>query len=148
MKQAVKMVLISGLVAGLLDCIAAVVFLGKMNFAGVWKYVASGFFGSEAFSGGNEMVVYGLLFHFSIAMFWAIVFYFFSLKISSLSAHPIICGLLYGIVIWLAMNLIVVPNSHVPKSSFTTIGIVKNMVILMFCVGLPISVIQTKLKNK
>jgi hypothetical protein len=144
MKPSLKTILISGIVAGILDCISAVVFLGKMNFAGVWKYVASGYFGTDAFAGGNEMVVYGLFFHFLIAMFWAVIFYFIFSKINFFNTNPIIGGLLYGIIIWLAMNLIVLPFTHIPKSNFTTISVAKNIVILMLCVGLPISLIANR----
>jgi hypothetical protein len=143
----IKSIIISGIVAGILDCISAVVFLGKMNFAGVWKYVASGYFGKSAFSGGNEMVVYGLLFHFSIAIFWAIVFFLVVRKINFFSNYIIVGGLLYGIMIWLLMNLVVLPFTNIPKNPMTAISAIKNIVILMLCVGLPISWIQNRLKN-
>jgi hypothetical protein len=101
MKTALKTILISGLTAGTLDCISAVVFLGKMNFSEVWKYVASGYFGNDAFVGGNEMVFYGLLFHFAIALFWAVTYYFIFSRITFFTSNLIIGGLLYGIIIWL-----------------------------------------------
>jgi hypothetical protein len=144
MKAALKTILFSGLVAGTLDCIAAVVFLGKMNFAGVWKYVASGYFGSDALVGGNEMVIYGLLFHFCIAMSWAAVYYFVCTKISFFTSNKILGGLLYGMVIWCVMSLIILPFTNIPKSPFTVIGAIKNIVILMLCVGLPISWITNR----
>jgi hypothetical protein len=144
MKPTFKTILFSGLTAGMLDCFSAVVFLGKMNFAGVWKYVASGYFGSAAFAGGNEMVVYGLLFHFSIALFWALVYFFVCTKISFFTSNKILGGLMYGIIIWCVMNLIILPFTHIPKKPFTAIGVVKNMAILMLCVGLPISSITNR----
>jgi hypothetical protein len=145
--KSIKPIIVSGIVAGILDCISAVVFLGKMNFAGVWKYVASGYFGKSAFSSGNEMVVYGLLFHFCIAIFWAIVFFFVVRKINFFKHYIIVGGLLYGIMIWLVMNLIVLPFTNIPQNPMTAIGAIKNIVILMLCVGLPISWIQNKLKT-
>jgi hypothetical protein len=147
MQKALKTILISGLIAGTLDCISAVVFLGKMDFSGVWKYVASGYFGNDAFAGGNEMVFYGLLFHFTIALFWAVTYYLIFSRITFFSSNLIIGGLFYGIIIWLIMNLIVLPFTQIPKSSFTAISVIKNMVILMLCVGLPISLITNR-RNK
>jgi hypothetical protein len=146
MQKAIKTILISGLIAGTLDCISAVVFLGKMNFVGVWKYVASGYFGSDAFAGGNEMVIYGLLFHFTIALFWAVVYYIIT-RISFFTNNIILGGLLYGIVIWCVMNLVVLPFTNIPKNSSTIIGVIKNMAILMLCVGLPISLVINR-RNK
>jgi hypothetical protein len=147
MQKVIKTILLSGLLAGTLDCISAVVFLGKMNFSGVWKYVASGYFGSDAFAGSNEMVVFGLLFHFTIALFWAVAYYFIITRISFFTSNIVLGGLLYGIVIWCVMSLVVLPFTSIPKSSFTTIGVIKNMVILMLCVGLPISLVINR-RNK
>jgi hypothetical protein len=144
MQKAIKTILISGLLAGTLDCISAVAFLGKMNFSRVWKYVASGYFGNYSFAGGNEMVVYGLLFHFIIALFWAVVYYFIFTKISFFTNNLMLGGLLYGIVIWCVMNLVVLPFTNIPKSSFAIIEVLKNIPILMLSVGLPISLIMNR----
>jgi phosphotransferase system glucose/maltose/N-acetylglucosamine-specific IIC component len=117
----IKPIIISGIVAGILDCISAVVFLGKMD--------------------------YGLLFHFSIAIFWAIVFFFVVRKIKFFKHYIIVGGLFYGIMIWLVMNLVVLPFTNIPQNPMTAIGAIKNIAILMLCVGLPISWIQDRLKN-
>jgi len=97
MKSKIQTILLAGLVAGLLDGIAAVVFLGKMNYSGVFKFVASGLFGKNAFAGGAEMVIYGIIIHLLIAMAFAffIILFFrklvFSQKIKSLA----VCFLAY-----------------------------------------------------
>jgi hypothetical protein len=147
MKTALKSILLSGLVAGSLDCIAAVAFLGNMNFSGVWKYVAGGYFGKKAFAGGSEMVAYGLLFHFLIATFWATVYYFAFTKISFFTTRKIPGGLLYGIIVWLVMSFVVLPFSNIPEMKFTVVGALKNIVILMICIGLPISLITNGLRR-
>jgi hypothetical protein len=147
MKTALKTIFLSGLVAGALDCISAVVFLGNMNFSGVWKYVASGYFDKDAFDGGKEMVAYGLLFHFLIAFTWAAVYYFLFTRIRFFTTQKIPGGLLYGIIVWMAMNLVVLPFTHIPESTFTAMGVIKNMLILMLCIGLPISLITNVIKK-
>lgn len=146
-KIALKAIIISGILAGILDCIAAVVFLGNMDFSGVWKYVASGYFGKNAFEGGNEMVVYGLLFHFSIAIVWAIVYYFIIIKINFFTKFEILGGLVYGIIIWLIMNLIILPLTNITDSSYSVIGVIKNIIILMLSVGLPISLMTNRINK-
>lgn len=147
MKLALKTILLSGIVAGILDCFSAVVFLGKMNFSGVWKFVASGYFGKAAFSGGVDMVIFGLIFHFIIALFWAVTYYFVFAKIRFFRNNSILGGLLYGLFIWLTMTFVALPFSNIPKSAFNTIGALKNVTILMICVGLPIAIITNKYKK-
>jgi uncharacterized membrane protein YagU involved in acid resistance len=147
MKTALKTIFLSGLVAGALDCISAVIFLGNMDFSGVWKYVASGYFGKDAFNGGKEMVAYGLLFHFLIAFSWAAVYYFVFRRIRFFTTQIILGGLLYGIIVWIVMNLVVLPFTNIPESTFTAIGVIKNMAILMLCIGLPISLITDAIEN-
>jgi len=141
MKQSLKTIIVSFIVAGLLDGVAAVIILGNLNFSSVWKFVASGFFGMNAFKGGTEMVMYGLLFHFFIAFIWTIIYHFVFLKIKFFRANRIIGGLLYGILIWVIMNLTILPFTNIPKSPTTLIGALKGMTILMICVGLPISLL-------
>lgn len=148
MKSSLKTILLAGLVAGILDAAAAVIILGKLNFTGVWKYVASGYFGNEAFTSGNKMVFYGLIFHFCIALFWAAVFYLMFSKLPLFRAKPVLGGLLFGVLIWLTMAFLVLPNTNVPKSAFNLTAAIKNQTILMVCVGLPISMITNRLKGK
>jgi hypothetical protein len=144
MKSTIKTIIYTAIIAGCLDAIAAVVFLAKMNFAGAWRFVASGMFGDEAFSGGNEMVIYGLLFHFSIALIWTIVYYLFLRKVDFFINNKIRGGLLYGVVVWYVMNLIVLPITNIPHSPFTVMGIIKGLIIIILCVGLPISLLIQK----
>jgi hypothetical protein len=148
MKQSIKTIFISFIVAGVLDGVAAVTILGNMNFAGVWKFVASGFFGMNAFKGGNEMVVYGLLFHFAIALIWTIIYHIAFLKIKFFNVNKIFDGLIYGIFIWLIMNLAILPFTNIPKNPITLIGALKGIVILMICVGLPISLLANTFDKK
>jgi uncharacterized membrane protein YagU involved in acid resistance len=141
MKIVFKYIIFTALIAGLLDGIAAVVILGNMNFSGVWKFVASAFFGMDAFKGGNEMVIYGLLFHFFIALVWTIIYYYSFAKMKFFKSNKIIGGLLYGILIWLVMNILILPFTNVPKTPVTLAGVLKGISIIMICVGLPITLL-------
>lgn len=140
-------IIIAGLVAGVLDGTAAVISTylssGK-GFEIVFRFVASGLLGSEAFKGGNSMIVAGVVFHMTIAMTWAIIFYYIYPYVSRLIKNHILLGLLYGIVVWLVMNLVVVPLSNTPKFPFNLAGAIKGMAIIMVCIGLPISLIIGK----
>jgi uncharacterized membrane protein YagU involved in acid resistance len=146
--SAFKTILLAGFIAGLLDITAAIVILGKMNVAGVLKFVASGVFGKEAFAGGNEMALYGLLFHFTIAYSFTLLYFFIYPHIAFLQKQKILAGLLYGIIVWAIMNRLVVPLTNAPKGPFKWDRALLNMVILMVMIGLPISLIIPSYYNK
>jgi len=130
---------LAGVIAGALDGTAAVVFLGKMNAAAVFKFVASGVFGKAAFSGGTGIVVWGVVFHFFIALCWAAAYFCAYPRLPFLQKNKWVSGVLYGVFVWLFMNLLVVPLSQAPQGNFTLESVSKNMVILIFCIGLPIA---------
>ncbi|MFC5408845.1 DUF1440 domain-containing protein [Larkinella bovis] len=134
-----KSILLAGFIAGTLDITAAITILGKMNAPGVLRFIASGFFGKEAFTGGSEMVWVGLFFHFLIAFSFTIVYYLIFPFVPLFRHHRILSGLLYGMFVWGIMDLVVVPQTKIPRASLQWEGALLNMAILMVCVGLPIS---------
>lgn len=141
MKNTIKNLLLTGLLAGLLDGIAAVVFLAKMNFGIVFKFIASGIFGKSAFAGGNEMVLYGIALHFLIAISFTFFFYYTFNRFGFFENNKIIRGLIYGVFVWTVMNIVVLPLSNTPQNPLTFIGAAKGMTIIMVCVGLTISLL-------
>jgi hypothetical protein len=144
MKSSIKTILIAGLTAGILDGSAAVIFLGKMDYSRIFKFVASGLFGKNALLGGNEMIIYGIIIHLLIAMSFAFLYYIIFLKISFFSTNKFIGGLVYGLLAWIIMSVLVLPLTNVSQSEMTLVGALKNIIILMFCIGLPISLITNK----
>jgi hypothetical protein len=133
-----------GLIAGTLDICAA--FLTAWLRAGIGPIrvlhsVASGLLGPAAFEGGGKTAVLGLLLHFLIATTATVVFYLASRKLLILVEHPIQMGLLYGIAVYLFMNFVVLPLSYVARRPATISGRVIGVLTIMFCVGLPISLI-------
>ena len=143
-------ILLLGLLVGTLDITAASTDLYLNTGKGpevVLKYVASGVFGKEAFTGGSKMIWFGLLFHYLIAMGWSLLFYVLFLMIPFISKYPIISGILYGLFIWTIMNRLVVPNSNVnvPKPAhFDWFKAGKNALILICMIGLPLSLLSKK----
>jgi hypothetical protein len=142
-----KYILATWLIAGTLDGLTAVLVSG-VGFERVFKYVASGAFGIGAMQGGNEMVIAGVLFHYLIALCWTLLFYYLYPRMKVLTANKFIVGLLYGIFVWCVMNLIVVPLSQIPARPFQLQGAVINAVVLMFMIGLPISLMANKYYGK
>jgi hypothetical protein len=70
----------------------------------------------------------------------------FSRKLALLTRRPILSGLIYGGVIYLVMNFVVLPASSVPhpKSTATIVAIVSGVLALLLCIGLPISVLTSR----
>jgi uncharacterized membrane protein YagU involved in acid resistance len=139
-----KKVLLTALVAGTLDGLAAVIFLGKMNFMGVFQYIASAIFGTEAFAGGIKTALIGLVLHYFIAFSFTLVFIIASTKTPVLRKNIVLSGIIYGIVVWTIMTLLVVPLTKIPAAPFNYERAILNAVILIFCIGLPISYLTAR----
>jgi len=159
-------IVLSGFVAGTLDASAAMIrYMIRShgdNSLKVWRFVASGALGQQTFTKDlATMAVFGVLFHFIIAFCFTLFFFLIFPKIKFLRRNLVITGLVYGVFVWLVMNLIVVPLSNIPaRSKLWTIvtntegrrqavlqlpsdptQLIIGILIIMFCVGLPISLI-------
>lgn len=133
-----------GLIAGTLDICAAFLtawLRGGVGPVRVLHFVASGFFGADAFQGGAKTALFGLAFHFLIATVAATVFYLASRSVLFLVEQPVIAGLLYGIAVHLFMTFVVLPLSLVTRRPMTVSGFVIGVLTIMFCVGLPVALI-------
>lgn len=137
-------ILITGLIAGTLDILAAIFILAGGNAGGVFKYIASGTFGKTAFDGGNEMVFWGVFFHYLIALFWTALFFVLYPKLTFLKLNKWLNAFIYGIIVWTVMNLLILPFTKIAPQTFTLSGVLKNIVILIICIGLPVSLSADK----
>jgi hypothetical protein len=144
LKKVISPLFITSLVVGTLDGLAAIIMYsvqtGKdpMN---VFRFIASGIFGTSALSGGVSMALWGIAFHYIISLGWTILFFWLADRFSPLSRNWIISGVMYGIFVWVIMNLVVMPLSLVPMKVGPKewSGILKGALILIVCIGLPIS---------
>jgi hypothetical protein len=130
-------ILVGGLVAGGFDLITAFITFGW----GVPRGIASGLLGSRAFQGGVGTWILGVVLHFVIAFGAASIYCLSTRKLEFLKPHFFVCGLFYGIAIFLVMNLVVLPLSAVPfkVGPFTVHGLIQGLLVHMFLIGLPIA---------
>ena len=139
----VRAVLLGGLSAGTLDILAAFVNNGLRGRSPVWvlQSVSGGWLGAGAFKGGLKTAALGIALHFFIATTAAAVYCAASLKLPMLTRQAVICGLSYGVVVYLFMYAVVLPLSayHLKFSSQAPTAILIGVVIHLFCVGLPIA---------
>jgi hypothetical protein len=133
-----------GLIAGTLDLTAACVYAwlrSGVRPVQVFQFIASGLLGPESFRGGMKTALLGVALHFLIATVATAVFYFASRKWLFLIERPITAGLLYGVPVYAFMNFIVLPLSEVQQRQTPISVRVINLLIIMFCIGLPIGII-------
>lgn len=141
----IRVIFAAGALAGALDITAAFIHAGSHGTGpvAVLKFVASGVLGTASFGYGAWAAALGLLLHFLIALIWAAIFYAASRKLSFLVEHPAISGALYGVLVHLLMQQIVVPLSLTPplRPDTTWWNPAIRYLIHIFCVGLPIALV-------
>ena len=137
-----------GLIAGTLDIADNLIF---NQFRGispirVFQYIASGLIGMKSFQLGLASVALGVIIHYTIALFWTGVFYTASRKFSILVRRPVICGLLYGVVVYLVMNFVILPLSQVPPrpAAVTLPSRINAVLALLLFIGLTISLLTRR----
>ncbi len=140
----IKIILLAGFITGTLDILTAFAdhyWQSGKGASDVLKFIASGVFGSKAFSGSSSMIWLGLLFHYLIAFAFTIILFILYPKLNLLRINIILLAAIIGIFIWLVMNVIVMPLSNTPKFSFNASHALKAVLILICMIGLPLSLI-------
>jgi hypothetical protein len=134
--KAVLAIFVGGLIAGALDLTSAFITFGW----GVPRAIAGGLLGRTAFQGGAGTYVLGVLLHFFIACSAAAIYYAASRRLEFMTEYAVICGMFYGIAVFLVMNLVVLPLSalHV-RGPFQLRGLIQGVLVHMIIIGIPIS---------
>lgn len=133
----VRPILVGGAIAGTLDKIWGFISFGLKSPQGI----AAGLVGrSAAFQGGIATWILGMLLHFFIAFMAASIYCLASRKLEFLADHWVVCGLFYGVAVFLIMNLVVLPLSALHLTGpYQLRGLIQGVLGHMIVVGLPIS---------
>ena len=140
--QAYRAILTGGLMAGVFDLAAALIINGLKGVSPIriLQAIASGLLGMAAYRNGFKSAALGVVLHFLIAFVAAAVYYAASRRLDYLVRAAILSGLLYGIIVYLFMNFVVLPLSAFPhNSSFSFAAFIQGIIVHMLFVGLPIS---------
>jgi hypothetical protein len=139
-------ILTAGLLAGTLDISGAFLVYGLRGVAPIriLQSVAGGLLGADAFKGGVKTAVLGAVLHFFIACVAAAVYYAASRRLRILLVRPVVSGLLYGVMVYLFMNDVVLPLSAVGRRPFVLSMALVMVAIHMLCVGLPIALVVSR----
>jgi uncharacterized membrane protein YagU involved in acid resistance len=135
-------VLLGGSIAGALDIAFAISFAAYSGVAPVrlLQTVASGLLGMEAFSGGIPVAALGLALHFGMSFLWAILFLVLASLMPALVRYPVASGIAFGIMVFLAMRLLVLPLSAFPYPvSFKPLATILDLLSHAFLFGVPIA---------
>lgn len=141
--SAIQTILSAGLVAGSFDLLTAIlvysVAMERTTDRKLLQGIGKAAFGSNTFQDETSLALSGVAVHFFIAFSFAIFYFFIFPHISFLRKQKLLSGLLYGAFAWCVMNLAVLPLFHVANIPHKWDSIVRGAVILMLCIGLPIS---------
>jgi thiosulfate reductase cytochrome b subunit len=128
-------------VAGVLDLLLACLNVYLTRGAApevVFRFIASGIYGTKAFDAGTSFKATGIFLHFFITLLF-VLFYLVFYRNNAVKKHWMIAGIIYGIAICLLMNFIVLPLSNTPKSPVAFYPVFKLVVIQIIATGIPIA---------
>jgi hypothetical protein len=154
--KGVKAILYAGALVGVLDITAAfiqVYIAYGYAPARLLKGIAAGLLGRGALEGGFATAALGLLMHFTMALTVAAIFYALSrrLPLPQKLLGVVAVGMLYGAAVFAVNNFATSPllswvrslYLHTPISVKAPMGW-SQLVIHLFCVGLPIALVMHK----
>jgi len=134
-----RAIALGALAVGLLDGLDAIVFFGLRGVSPlrIFQAIAAGLLGRAAFRGGLASAALGVVLHFSIALAIVAAYYLASRGIPTLTRRPLVWGPLYGVVVYLTMNLVVVPLSAAVTVPPSLPVVLNGLLIHMVGVGAP-----------
>jgi hypothetical protein len=142
-KTLVWIVLIT-MVAGTLDALAAI-FIYKADPVRLFQLIASGALGREkGFAGGTNTFLLGMVFHYLIAAAWTTLFFILNHKLKWIRKNRLVVIFGYGLLIWVVMNIIVLPLSQLGGGPFSMKSFFIAAGILVFAVSLPIVLLTAR----
>lgn len=107
-----------------------------VGLARILQSVSAGLLGRASFDGGLATVVLGAGLHYFIATMFVVAYFLASLRHAALHRHPAACGLAYGVLLYLVMNLVVLPLSAAGMPDFGNVPWVASSVAMHAVFGL------------
>jgi len=148
--RAIDTIPLGGLFIGLFDLIFAFTFYGfilGVPLLRIFQSVAAGVLGRpRSYAGGVRTFFLGIILHFLVATCIATVYYLATLVLPVLIRHPVVSGLIYGVVAYLGMKFIILPLSAIgqrgpiPRLSILITELIGHAVL----VGLPVALLARR----
>lgn len=137
----------SGLAAGALDLVyvCGLTLYRGGNVVALLQGIAAALFGPAARNPVDwGYAIVGVLLHFAIAFIVAALFCMAAKFRPYLVRQPGIAGPLYGVAVWLTMQLIFLPLTRTPPKTFPPANWEPAFLAHLLCVGLPIALIAAR----
>jgi hypothetical protein len=128
-------IVVGGLIVGVLDLTYAILVYSPHRPIRIPQAIASGVLGAKSFSDDAASAALGVVLHFTIALGAATVYFVASRWLKFLVERAVLCGLVYGALVFLFMHLVVLPLSAAHPGPMRVAEFVWHWV----GVGLPIS---------
>lgn len=112
------------------------------------RYIASGLFGADAYSGGIEYMAIGLFVHFLIVFACAVTYFFTYPTIRFLHISSWLSSFLVALAAWIITTRVIIPVSQIQPAPFNATKVLIAIAILYGCIGLPITLIANKYYTK
>jgi uncharacterized membrane protein YagU involved in acid resistance len=131
----------SGLAGGALDLLFAFLYYGHQGAgpAIILRSIASGLLGPVSVSAGIWVLPLGAALHFFIAVSAAFVFYLASRSLTVLVRHPVPCGAIFGVAVYVFMHSLVLPLSRVHHRVMPLADVIGELFSHIFLFGIVIA---------
>jgi uncharacterized membrane protein YagU involved in acid resistance len=143
-----KAVAMTLFISGTLDIADALVFYGwryRVPPASLLQNTTSHLVGPRAFSGGLPMALLGLVLHYFIAACWITAFVLVAQRVRLLVKLPLLCGGLYGLLIYAAMNYLVLPHTPYPSQpTHSPISLLNGILALVIFMGILVALLNRR----
>jgi uncharacterized membrane protein len=142
--RALETILLGGGAVALLDITNAMTFWALYRGASpgrILQSIAVGLLGNDAFTLGAPSALLGAFLHLLIACGIASVYYAACRFWPGVITRPAMCGMIYGAVVYLVMNQVVVPLSRVGPAPFILPWFLANFIGHVLLVGPPVAFI-------
>lgn len=129
---------IGTLVIGAADLVFAMGFwwLGyRVSPVRILQSIGAGWYGDASFQGGARTAMVGALSHFFIVALFILGYRLAARHMTGLRTHPTAAGLLYGVLLYLLMNFVVLPLSAAGMAKFNHLGWVLASILMHALIG-------------
>ena len=149
--RALAVVVAGGLLAGTFDILYAWLFWAlkaNVSMQRILQSVAAGLLGRGSFTGGTKTAALGLGLHYFIAVAMAVTYYAVARRWQILVRRAVLCGALYGALLYAIMNYIVVPLSAASPGSSDPLWVALTVGVHVLFVGIPIALASARAVNR
>ncbi len=146
--SAVQAVAAGGFALGTVDALFAMVFWVPQggSVGGIFRSISAGLLGKAARDGGAAVALLGAGLHSLIATAMVLAYTLASRRVPWLLSRPFGHGAIYGVFLYLVMNLVVLPLSAAGMPKFTNVAWVASSVVVHAVLGV-IAVFSARLAH-